>query len=212
MEITPRTAELVGAIIGDGYIYRKNRKYQIGIVGNPITDKEYLEKLKKLILNEWKKEVKIKLRSGALRIVFNSKKICEFLIRDLNMFHGKGKCQNITIPQGIYKNWNLAKNAIRGIADTDGSVFVSKKPGIEKYPCIEITTTSKNLLNQLKELLINNGFRVTTRIEKRKNSNPNALPSYKLALNGKENLKKWIEKIGFSNPYKQGRALNYLEY
>ncbi len=212
MKITPGTAELIGAIIGDGYIYRKNRKYQIGIVGNPITDKEYLEKLKELILKEWEKEVKIKLRSGALRIVFDSKEICEFLIKDLNMFHGKGKCQNTTIPQEIYENWDLAKNAIRGIADTDGSVFVSKKPGIEKYPCIEITTTSKNLLNQLKELLISKEFRVTTRIEKRKNPNPNALPSYKLALNGKKNLKKWIEKISFSNPYKQDRALSYLKY
>ena len=30
-------------------------------------------------------------------------------------------------------------------------------------------------------------------------------------LNGKKNLKKWIEEIGFTNPYKLNRALNYLE-
>ena len=66
MELTKGTAELIGAIIGDGYIYQKNSKYQIGIVGNPATDKEYLEKLKQLILTEWKKEVNIKLRSGAM--------------------------------------------------------------------------------------------------------------------------------------------------
>lgn len=210
MKITPGIAELVGAIIGDGYIYIKNRKYQIGIVGNPITDKKYFEKLKKLIADEWKKEIRIKLRSGGLRIVFDSKEICEFLTKDLKMFHGKGKCQNILIPKEIYEDGDLAKNTIRGIADTDGSIFVSKKPGIEKYPCIEITTTSKNLLNQLNELLINLGLRVTIRLEKRKNPNPNAIPSYKLALNGRKNLEKWMEQIGFSNIYKQNRALEYL--
>ncbi len=212
MKITLGIAELIGALIGDGYIYRKNRKYQIGIVGSPLTDKEYLKKLKELISQEWKKAVKIKLRSGALRMVFDSKEICGFLINDMKMFHGKGKCQNIKIPKKIYENWDLARHTIRGIADTDGSVFVSKKPGIEKYPCIEITTTSKNLSNQLRKLLDENGFRVTTRIEKRKKPNPNALPSYKITLNGKKNLKKWVDEIGFTNPYKKERALNYLKY
>ena len=35
MMLTEGIAELIGVIIGDGYIYRKNRKYQIGIVGSP---------------------------------------------------------------------------------------------------------------------------------------------------------------------------------
>ncbi|MFH1358452.1 MAG: LAGLIDADG family homing endonuclease, partial [archaeon] len=126
-------------------------------------------------------------------MVFNSKEICEFLINDMKMFHGKGKCQHITIPQEIYKNWNLAKHAIRGIADTDGSIFVSKKPGIEKYPSIEITTTSVNLANQLKEILIKIGFRITLREGKRKQ--PRGLIPYRIGLYGKRNLKKWMEEI-----------------
>jgi len=143
-------------------------------------------------------------------MVFNSKEICEFLINDMKMFHGKGKCQHITIPQEIYKNWNLAKHAIRGIADTDGSIFVSKKPGIEKYPSIEITTTSVNLANQLKEILIKIGFRITLREGKRKQ--PRGLIPYRIGLYGKRNLKKWMEEIGFSNPYKHQRAIQYLNY
>lgn len=212
MKITPGVAELVGAIIGDGHIYRKNRKYQIGLTGNSKTDKDYFERLKELISSEWKKEVKIKGYSNmnVIRIVFDSKSICEFLINDLQMFHGRGKCWNIIIPKKIYEDWNLVKNTIRGIADTDGSVFVSKKPGIEKYPCIEMTTTSEGLAIQLKELLNENGFKATLRLEKRKNPNPNALPSYKVALNGQKNLKKWIEEIGFTNPYKLARAVGYL--
>lgn len=211
MKITPGTAELIGAIIGDGYIYRKNRKYQIGIVGNPITDKEYFEKLKDLIFQEWGKEVKAKFRFRGLRMVFDSKEICEFLINDMKIFHGKGKCERVWIPKEIYIDWNLAKHTIRGIADTDGSVFVSKKPGVDKYPSIEITTTSINLANQLRKLLINNGFRVSLRSWKN-NKYPNNLLAYRIGLYGKENLRRWINEIGFSNPYKQNRALTYLNY
>ena len=110
MKLTKGIVELIGALIGDGYIYQKNHKYQRGLVGNPATDKKYLETLKQLILEEWKKNVKIKLRSKAIRIVFDSKEICEFLINDLKMFHGKGKCENVTIPKEIYCNWDLGLN------------------------------------------------------------------------------------------------------
>lgn len=209
MKLTPQTAEIIGAIIGDGYIYRKNRKYQIGIVGSPITDKEYFEKLKQLILEEWNKEVHAKFRFRGLRMVFNSKEICEFLIGDLNLPHGKGKGQRVIIPEKIVSNSKLINHALRGIVDTDGSVYAAKKPGVEKYPSIEITTTSENLANQLIEILTKMNFRARMRIEKRKN--PRGFPSYRIALHGKENLRKWIDEIGFSNPYKKQRAISYLD-
>ncbi len=57
MKITKEKAEIVGIFIGDGYIYRNGNKYQIGFVGNPKTDVELFERLKKLIKKEWDKEV-----------------------------------------------------------------------------------------------------------------------------------------------------------
>jgi len=154
MKLNSNLAEIIGILIGDGYIYRKNRKYQIGFVGHPLTDKELFEKLHFLILQEWKKDTKIKVRQRGLRLVFNSKEICNFLINDLGIPFGEGKCEKVKIPKDILNNWNLLKHTIRGIMDTDGTVFVSKKPGIEKYPTMEITTTSPVLANQLKEALM----------------------------------------------------------
>ena len=209
MKITNETAELIGALIGDGYIYRNNRKYQIGFVGSPLTDIGYFEKLKELILKEWNKEAKIKLRERGLRIVIDSKEICSFLIDELKIPHGKGKCESVKIPDVIFDDWNLAKNTIRGIADTDGSVFVAKKPGVEKYPSIEITTVSYELANQLRDILLKNDFRVN-KIRKSK-SKLSKHGAYRIALNGKESVKKWIKEIGFSNPYKMNRALEYIK-
>ena len=209
MKITEGVAELVGAIIGDGYIYTNNRKYQIGLVGSPLTDKEYFEKLKSLIFSEWSKEAKIKFREGGLRMVIDSKEIASFLINELGIAHGEGKCEKVTIPEKMISNWVLVRNVLRGIVDTDGSVFVSKKPGIEKYPSIEITTTSKLLAEQIKLLLEQKGFRVA-KIWSYK-SKMSKRTTYKVPLNGSANLNKWVEEIGFSNPYKMNRALSYLK-
>jgi len=209
MKITKELAELVGTLIGDGYIYRNNRKYQIGFVGSPITDKEYFEYIKKLILKEWKKEAKIKFRERGLRIVIDSKEICEFLIDKLKIPHGEGKCEFVIIPKIIYSDWNLAKHTIRGIVDTDGSIFVAKKPGVEKYPSIEITTTSIILAKQLREILLSRQFRVAN-IWKSKSKTSKRI-AYRIPLNGKENIRKWIKDIGFSNSYKLGRALEYTK-
>jgi len=209
MRITQGMAELVGAYIGDGYIYRNGKKFQIGFVGNPKTDVELFERLKEIIKKEWKKEVNFKVRSNGLRMVFRSKEICDFLIKDLKLFYGKGKCENIIIPDEIFNNWNLAKYTIRGIMDTDGTVFVSKKPRVENYPTMEITTTSFNLANQLRDILLRQGFRVGNL--RKSTSKLSTLPAYRVPLYGKKNLKKWLAEIGFSNLYKGNRAKTYIQ-
>ncbi len=101
MRLTKGIAELIGALIGDGYIYRSHRKYQIGFVGNPRTDLEYFRKLQKLIWTEWRKRSKIKLRERGIRIVINSKEICYFLINNLKIPYGNGKCEKVQIPDEI---------------------------------------------------------------------------------------------------------------
>ena len=67
-------------------------------------------------------------------------------------------------------------------------------------PSIEITTSSKELAEQLKSLLLLKGFRVA-KIWAHKGKN-SATPAYRVPLNGYENLKMWKKEIGFSNPSK----------
>lgn len=141
--------------------------------------------------------------------MINSKEIVYFLTTILKIPAGEGKCEKISIPEVILRDWNLTKHFIRGVVDTDGSIFTAKKPGIEHYPSIEITTTSHTLASQIKESLIEHGFRVA-KIWSYK-SKTSKRTAYKIPLNGKENVKNWIKKIGFSNPYKLKRAINALE-
>jgi hypothetical protein len=209
MEINEEVSEIIGVLIGDGYIYMKNKKYQIGFVGNPKTDREMFEHLKELIFKEWNKDTEIKLRERGLRLVFNSKDICLFLTKDLGIPFGEGKCEKVVIPKIILDNWQFARCTIRGIMDSDGSVFASKKPGIERYPSMEITTTSLRLANQLRDILLERGFRVT-KIRSALSKTSKRI-AYRVCLYGKENIRKWLNEIGFSNLYKKNRALNYLQ-
>lgn len=209
MKITKELAEIIGIYLGDGYIYRKNRKYQIGFVGNPITDKELFENLQKLILKEWSLKTKMKVRERGLRLVFNSKEICNLFIEDLGLPHGKGKCEKVFVPEIIAKDWNLAKYTLRGIMDSDGTVFVSKKPRVEKYPSMEITTTSLILAEQLRKILLQKNFRVAN--IRKSLSKTNKIPAYRVPLHGKKNIARWLHEIGFSNKYKEQRAKNYIQ-
>ncbi len=208
MEINENWAELIGIIIGDGNIYRKNNKYRIGFVGDIINDKLYFEYIKDLIKKEWKKDARIFIGGRGIRIVINSKEICQLLIEKIGLPYGEGKSEIVTIPKFILEDWNLTRRTIRGITDTDGSVFAVKKPGVDRYPSIEITTNSKNLALQIRESLMKRDFRVANIWSFKSKMSKNT--GYRFGLNGKINLQKWVNEIGFSNPYKLERAISYL--
>lgn len=124
------------------------------------------------------------------------------------MPYGEGKCERVKIPETIAVDWNLAKHTIRGIVDTDGRVFTANKPGVPNYPSIEITTSSYTLAMQIKQILTENGFRVANVWMYR--SKLSRRITYKVPLNGRANLTRWVEEIGFSNPYKLTRAKKAL--
>ena len=192
MRITKELSELVGIIIGDGNIYYKKskRKYFVEITGNKeeIEYYTYISNLFKSIIN---KPGNIKVKENFIRIRVYSKNFTNFLISELKLHPHKGKHLKIKIPDKVLSS-KFCKECLRGIFDTDGSYFLSKKSHTNKYPCIEITTSSKLLSNQLISIL-KNDFRV--RIRKSREV-------YRISLNGKEQTEKWFKQIGSSNSAK----------
>ena len=209
MKLTKKLAELVGIIIGDGHICRHKNSYRIGFTGNPKTDKSYFKLIKNLIWIVWRKQSKIVKRGRGLRITFGSKKVFEELVYDLGLPYGEGKCERVKIPETIAKEWKFVKWTIREIVDTDGSVFAVNKPGAKNYPSIEITTSSYSLATQLKQNLTQRKFRVA-KIWQYK-SKLSRRTTYKVPLNGRKNLAKWIKEIGFSNPNKLKKAISIIK-
>jgi hypothetical protein len=201
-------AEFVGVLLGDGYMYNGTTKYIIGIVGDPIRDKEYYFYLQSLIKSLFNLKIAPKKIGRGLRLIFQSKAIFKLLEKYFISYYGKEKSENTRLPSLFDNDWNLLKCTIRGLIDTDGSIFSCHKPGIKNYPSIEITTSSFILANQLKNKLDSHGFRVAN-IWSYKSKKSKRI-SYKVPLNGKNNLTLWIRDIGFSNPYTKRKALEII--
>ena len=210
LRTNPYECELIGAIIGDGHIHIiPKRNYVVGFTGHPITDKLYYEILRKHVYRAWNYNVKkTMVRGGALRMAIYSKKITKRLTAGFGLAHNYGKCYRVTIPEQIEEDWELARHTIRGIVDTDGSIFVANKPRCPNYPSIEISTTSIKLAKQLRCILKNNGFKPAHIWQSK--SKISSHVAYRVPLNGRENLKKWVNAIGFTNPYKLQRATSAL--
>ena len=203
-KLNKELSELIGIIIGDGNIYYnpKLRKYFFEITGDPKLEKEYFEYISTLIQKILNKKGSTRIGGRGLRLRVYSKDFVEFLINEIKLPYGK-KSEIITIPNKI-NNWNLIKPCIRGITDTDGSLFLSKKGNNLNYPSIEISTNSKFLAFQIKEFL-----KDKLRIRLRKFSKIGLNDKYVVSVNGVEMVKKWIKEIGFSNKRKLMRMSKF---
>jgi len=129
IQINEKIAELIGAIIGDGCISYKPKigQYFVEIVGTQLEEVDYFNYLSSILFNDLQLKCRITKRERGLRLKVYSKSFIMFLVRDLKLVPNKEKCKNIFIPHQIISNEILLKSCIRGIADTDGSLFLANK-------------------------------------------------------------------------------------
>jgi DNA-binding transcriptional regulator WhiA len=191
MNVDFKIAELIGVILGDGNLWSNGRWYEITITGHPIKDKKYFQYLSNIFQNMGLYTY-IRVRGG-LRLTIKSKKFFDFLTKDLGIFSGKLRSKS-KIPKEIIKSKKFSFCFIRGFFDTDGSIFISKKPGINMYPSLELNNNNKDLMFQIHNILLKNGYRSTIRSYKNE---------FKIGLHGLNMIKKWNKEIGSSNPHKQ---------
>ena len=199
-KINKELSELIGVLIGDGNIYYnpKIRKYYFEITGDPELEKDYFEYVSNLVYSLIGKKPSIRKSGRGLRLRLYSKEFIEFLINVLDFPYGKNKGKTVKIPEKITsRKWEITKYCLRGITDTDGSLFVSRKGNVLNYPCIEISTISKPLAIQISEM-ISPKYRVGFR----EFQMPTGNTMHKLSLNGNKIVSRWIKDVGFSNKRK----------
>lgn len=203
-KLTLELAELIGIIIGDGNLYTKDR-FELTIIGNITEDKEYHEKVtklfKKLFNISTKSEEKYFKNGTCRRIRIKSKAIISFLIKIIGL--KSGRKQEVDIPKLIKysKDKKIIYSFLRGLADTDFSIkFKTRYNKKNYYPIIIGNLCDKTLVLQLKDILEGIGFH--SHIENRTKYDKfvkKTYYSYALNIVGRENLTKWMDKIGFNN-------------
>ena len=190
-EESERLAELYGIMLGDGNMTKlksyKVGTYQIRIVGDSRHDKEYLiNYVKPLIKSLFKIDVySYKAKNiNALYLSATGRKLVEFW--ESKGFKPGNKITNqLEIPNWIKQNTRFLKACIRGLYDTDGSIY--KLTNQNSYQ-ICLTNYNNTLLNQVRESLISLEI------------NPSKITKGRdLLITKKSELRKFLNEIGFRN-------------
>lgn len=201
-KITPEIAEICGIIVGDGhlsrYISSKRTDYRIEIVGDKKEEIEYFKYISSLFYKSFNKYLKLKVEDEYSRLYVHSKDILEFFEK-IGLIIGK-KSHKAYIPKKILNDNILSLRFLKGLTDTDFSVTF-KKGGRKNnsYPKIVAEFASDVLIKDIQVIL----DRIGISYYKQKVVRNNAFGTfthYRLEINGKKNLKKWVDLIGFSNP------------
>lgn len=204
--LTEELAETVGAYLGDGClnIYKWSRRTEtyMSYRGHPLEDKLWYDEW---LIPTMHALFGITLKGnynsdGTYGIKFGSKAIVSFYHECIGL--GFGKKTNATIPAIISEGPTRIKlSCIRGLFDTDGSLsFKKKHSDLHYYPVISLSNISKPLIEDTAKILLELGLNLARSDYLPHDSHCRTHSRiYKIDLNGKENLKKWMQLIGFHN-------------
>lgn len=182
-------AEFVGIILGDGGISKR----QVTITLHRITDKDYSQYVRKLIeklFNVIPGEY-CDRKGLADNIVVSRSDLVDFCSDNLGLKIGNKIKQQVDIPNWIKENKKFQIACVRGLVDTDGSVwnhaYVSRGK-MYNYKKLGFTSLSRPLLHSVFSILKNNGL------------NPRMYKEKEIRLDSVESMKGYFMIFGSSNP------------
>ncbi len=194
-EVSPELCEDIGIHIGDGSIYLTKTRAEFRIGGNPKNESSYftdfLAPLYKKLFNI---APKIRNEKRAICLALYSRAIVTFKTNVLNMPVGE-KSHIIDIPRFILKGKEFFIPCLRGIFDTDGSVYFDKS---QNRPLIDISSVSPNLLETIKKYA------------NKLNLNMYYSGKHHLKLQGWKSFNLWLKLIASSNPKNVSRFEHIL--
>jgi hypothetical protein len=196
-------AEETGIHVGDGMMnyYPSCRLYFIKYVG----DREEMDSYGKYIIRLLSKNYGLNnLRTVPIKgtnyyiIQFGSKSVLLFKRDVLGL--PLGKKNDISVPAQILKSRRLFVPFIRGLFDTDGSLwFERKKKTVHYYPHIKIELASRTAITQCSNKLKELGFSVSTSFDLVQIKKGRKFKTHRLVICGAGGLERWWSIIGSRN-------------
>ncbi len=195
LNINESFCEFYGALMGDGCLSRFKRsdcnayRYAIIITGDKNLDKDYHENyLSNIIKNEFKIKPYIYLvpNINTRKLILYNTQL--FLALEKISFPVGEKGKRLKIPDSLMSlDWDFQKLVLRGLFDTDGSIYARKDEGY-KYLHVTISSISEDLINQIASLLKEHNY--PHWIDKNKEN---------IRIKGNKNVIRWMNDIGSSN-------------
>ena len=196
LELSAELCEFVGAFIGDGFTGHYGSYYLTQFIGDARCEWEYFSRrLAPIAQRLFNVAPHFKVRENTLYMSFYSKSLYSLFTERFQMPPGR-KNLIVKIPgEIIKKGQNFVTATLRGIADTEGTIYFDLRPIYKvPYPRIQICTTSLPLAHQIRKLLEELEFSIYVREDKRRVS-----PVSHIEVYGSSQLLKWLREIGFSN-------------
>ncbi|VVB70244.1 LAGLIDADG-like domain protein [uncultured archaeon] len=188
---SPELAECFGIILGDGcvYISKKYLVYQVRVASHPIDEEEYSHFVSALFERLFGVKTYI-VRSGRARYVtVSSKKFALYLKKYL-----PGLKTKFVFPSWMFKDPECLRGFIRGLVDTDGSVYrlSNKNPNIVR---IGFKNADESLIAAYRTALLKLDF------------HPSKLTHRNVFLTSKSDTERYIKEIGFHNSKHRKRLI-----
>lgn len=195
-------AEMIGVILGDGHLEKCYRSghYAVKICGGE-DDLEYLaSSVSPLFARVFRKQLRSFKFKKAMAVMFyiHDKSVVSTLEHH-GLKPGNKKDNDACIPRWIFENEGYLKACIRGVFDTDGTVF--PKSANPRIPQLELTSKIKGIQKTFRQGLLQLGFRP---------SKWSRTESPKCGLYARNQVVKFSREIGFHNPKHKRRFENIL--
>jgi hypothetical protein len=178
-------AEFLGIMLGDGGI----GPYQISISLNATTDADYVDFVVDVIIRLFDLIPSQTTRKNACNIVVSSIGLIEFLCQK-GLVRGNKVTHQVTLPAWIFQDLDFVKASLRGLMDTDGSIYrASHTIAGTKYEhaCLCFRNYSKPLLDSFHYILKNLGYHPT-------------MGHNRVYLYRQKEIKRYFDEIGTHNP------------
>lgn len=173
-----KLAEFIGILLGDGNITPTQVTVTLGT-----KEDEYVAYVVKLMTELFGAQAKVSVnKKGHKTVYIGSTMLVKWLLQ-MGLVKNKVKMQ-VDIPDWCYEKKKYLKAVIRGMFDTDGSVYRLKRSnGIQ----ISFTNRSFPLLKSAIFILRKLGY------------SPSKISCYKVYLTKKRDIKTYCKRIGFAN-------------
>lgn len=167
IEKNERTAEFIGVLLGDGnltdFSYETDERYVTNYrIKVTVNEKERLliEKVKELFYDISGKEPSIYDVKGdkGYDIIVYSKDLIEEL-KKLGLKPGNKVKNQIGVPDWIKNDEKYIKNCLRGLIDTDGTIYTRGRDG---YKVVQFKNRSEPLLNDFAKMCEDLGIRTSS--------------------------------------------------
>ena len=147
-------ANFIGIMLGDGGI---RSKYQLFVTYNSKTDKEFAAYVGKLVKRLFGMDHRLLRRKHNLGadIIVSSANVVSFLLKQ-GLVRGDKIEQRVDIPKWVKRNADFKKACVRGLFDTDGSLYCHRYKVSNKwyeYLKLNFTSCSKPLLQSVHQIL-----------------------------------------------------------